>query len=145
MEKVIASGERLNSQVIIIDTAPGTGYPILASLRVADFALLLTEPTILGFEDLKKITKITELHQVPYGVVVNKYNINPEIGNGIKKWVLQQGPGQAGEKFFTEINFSEQIEESLRKKIPPTRQSDKVKEVIEKIYSFLPKPTRQIS
>ena len=37
----------------IIDAPPGTSCPVIASMKGADFVLLVTEPTPFGLHDLK--------------------------------------------------------------------------------------------
>jgi len=60
-------------QVIIRDAPPGTSCPVVESLREADFALMVTEPTPFGLHDLRLTVEVArdELH-LPVGVVINR-------------------------------------------------------------------------
>lgn len=129
IEGVLREASRYESQITVIDSAPGTGYPVLAPLRNSDFAVLITEPTILGFSDLKKLVEIVEINKKNYGIVVNKWNINPEIGEKIKKF--------ASERFLGKIDFSPEIEQDLRDRVPPTIHKTKVSEQIRNIYQLI--------
>ncbi len=42
--------------IILIDGPPGIGCPVISSLSGADFAVLVTEPTVAGLHDLKRIS-----------------------------------------------------------------------------------------
>jgi MinD superfamily P-loop ATPase len=56
----------------IIDAAPGTSCPVIASIRNADYVALVTEPTPFGLGDLKlALSMVRELH-VAHGVIINK-------------------------------------------------------------------------
>ncbi|MEA3493001.1 MAG: ATP-binding protein [Candidatus Margulisiibacteriota bacterium] len=69
---------------IIADGAPGTGCPVIASLTGVDYALVVTEPTVSGIHDLKRILDVTRHFGVKSGVVVNKHDLNREITEQIK-------------------------------------------------------------
>ncbi|KPJ68877.1 (4Fe-4S)-binding protein [candidate division WOR-1 bacterium DG_54_3] len=69
---------------IMSDGAPGTGCPVIASLTGVDYALVVTEPTVSGIHDLKRILDVTRHFEVKSGVVVNKYDLNQEITEQIR-------------------------------------------------------------
>lgn len=51
--KKIAEERDLN--YIIIDGPPGIGCPVIASLAGVDLAIIVTEPTLSGIHDMKRI------------------------------------------------------------------------------------------
>jgi MinD superfamily P-loop ATPase len=56
----------------ILDAPPGTSCPVIATLRGADLAVLVTEPTPFGLYDLGlAVTMVRELG-TPFAVVVNR-------------------------------------------------------------------------
>jgi MinD superfamily P-loop ATPase len=60
----------------IIDSPPGTSCPVIASIRNADFVLLVTEPTPFGLHDLGlALDMIDELH-VPHAVLINRSDMH---------------------------------------------------------------------
>lgn len=73
----------------LIDGSPGTGCPVIASISGADYALIVTEPTVSGLHDLKRIMDVTRHFGVQSGVVVNKYDINISVTLKIKKTCLE--------------------------------------------------------
>lgn len=77
--------EQQNKDYLIIDGSPGIGCPVIASITAADFVLVVTEPTMSGEHDLARVVKLAEHFKVPVAVCVNKYDINPEIADRIKK------------------------------------------------------------
>jgi MinD superfamily P-loop ATPase len=62
----------------IIDAPPGTSCPVIAAIRDADFALLVTEPTPFGLYDLALAVEMVRELGVPFGVVVNRVGIGDD-------------------------------------------------------------------
>lgn len=60
------------NKVNIIDAPPGTSCPVIASIRDADFVVLVTEPTPFGLNDLGLALDMVGELGIPHGVVVNR-------------------------------------------------------------------------
>jgi MinD superfamily P-loop ATPase len=72
----IASGENApRNDIEIRDAPPGASCPVVETMRGADFALLVTEPTPFGLHDLKQVVGITRELGIPAGVVINRDGI----------------------------------------------------------------------
>lgn len=56
----------------LLDSPPGTACPAVATLRGADYAVLVTEPTPFGLHDLSLAVDTARALGVPFGVVVNR-------------------------------------------------------------------------
>ncbi len=80
-----------NAEFIIVDGSPGIGCPVIASLTAADLALIVTEPTISGEHDFKRIAELTEQLSVPAAVCVNKWDINREKAENIRFYAESRG------------------------------------------------------
>lgn len=65
-KKAIADG------VAIMDAPPGTSCPVVATVRDADYVLLVTEPTPFGLNDLRLAVEMIRQLGVPHGVVINR-------------------------------------------------------------------------
>ncbi|MBN2189436.1 MAG: ATP-binding protein [Chitinispirillaceae bacterium] len=65
------------NELNIIDAPPGTSCPVIASVRNADFVVLVTEPTPFGLNDLGLALDMIRELAVPHGVVINR----AEAGN----------------------------------------------------------------
>jgi MinD superfamily P-loop ATPase len=72
----------------IRDSPPGASCPVVETLRGADFALLVTEPTPFGLHDLKQVTEIARELGIPAGVVVNRDGIGY---NAVEAWCAEVG------------------------------------------------------
>jgi len=62
----------------ILDAPPGTSCPVIATLRGADFVLLVTEPTPFGLHDLTLAVEMVRELGIPFGVVVNRVGIGDD-------------------------------------------------------------------
>ena len=67
-----------HSQVVIVDGPPGIGCPVIAAASGADLAVIVTEPTLAGVHDLKRILQTTTHFRIPTLVVINKADIYPQ-------------------------------------------------------------------
>ncbi len=61
---------------VVIDSAAGTHCNITHAVMNSDLAILVTEPTPLGVHDLKKIIELVKKFNVPYKIVINRYEEN---------------------------------------------------------------------
>ncbi len=62
----------------IRDAPPGASCPVVESMRGADFAILVTEPTPFGLHDLKQVVNIARELGLPAGVVINRDGIGDD-------------------------------------------------------------------
>jgi MinD superfamily P-loop ATPase len=76
--------EKVHKDGALIDGSPGTGCPVIASITGADYALVVTEPTISGIHDMERVLSVINFFRVKSGVVVNKYDLNEEMTEKIK-------------------------------------------------------------
>jgi len=129
--------EKFEHSLMIIDSAPGTGCPVIASLQGANFVVLVTEPTPSGFTDLKRVLEVVNHFNLPYQIVINKWDINSELSNKIEKWALRQSSGQAGSKFLGKISYDKKIFKAVANLTPILYTNLKAKKEILKIYSSL--------
>jgi len=64
------------SDLLLTDGPPGIGCPVIASLKGADYAVLVTEPTPAALSDLKRVVEVSRFFKVPAGVVLNKADLH---------------------------------------------------------------------
>lgn len=62
----------LPSDLLIFDAPPGTGCPVVETVKDVDYVLLVTEPTPFGLHDLKLAVETVRAIRVPFGVVINR-------------------------------------------------------------------------
>ncbi|MFZ0254861.1 MAG: ATP-binding protein, partial [Gammaproteobacteria bacterium] len=60
------------ASAVILDAPPGTACPMVATVRDADYCLLVTEPTPFGLSDLRLAVEVIRQLEIPCGVVLNR-------------------------------------------------------------------------
>ena len=99
-----------NKDWILIDGSPGIGCPVIASLTGSDLAVLVTEPTMSGFADLKRVMEVVNHFKIPAGIVINKYDLNENISAKIEAYAEEEKI-----ELLTKIPYSRVIVDSLKK------------------------------
>jgi len=74
--KILA--EKENCDLIIIDSSPGIGCPVIASITGVNAALVVTEPTLSGIHDLERVLKLLDHFNVVPFVCINMYDVNAD-------------------------------------------------------------------
>jgi len=86
--KIIA--EKENKNYIIVDGSPGVGCPVVSSLSGANFVILVTEPSVSGLHDLKRVYELVAKFRIKAGCIINKHDINLEVSNEIKEFLKDE-------------------------------------------------------
>ncbi|MBN1275299.1 P-loop NTPase [Candidatus Woesearchaeota archaeon] len=117
VESVINKQPRTKDEqsVTILDTAPGTGYPVLTAISKADHAILITEASPLGLQDLQKLLSIVREKQKEHSIITNYADTNTAI--------TQEIQNIAGKNYLGSIIFNNNIRRALEQKMIP-RQDD---------------------
>ncbi len=131
--------EKFEHDLMIIDSSPGTGCPVIAALQDSNFAVLITEPTPSGFTDLKRVLEVVNYFKIPYGVVINKWDINPEFSHKVEEWALRPGLGRENRSFLGKISYDKNIFKAIANLTPILETNLKAKKEIEVIFNKLKK------
>jgi len=107
-------------ETLLIDGAPGIACNVIASITGAKQVVIVTEPTISGLHDLKRVYELVQRFHVKAHVVVNKSNLSDEGLDAIKQYCMEQGLSIA-----LEIPFNEDIVKTISAlELPPNRMPD---------------------
>lgn len=129
VDEIINRSRKFSAEITLVDIPAGLGCPVTAGLKESDLVLLITEPTPTGWSDLKRIKQVVDNFNLPWQLVVNKFDINQELTDQIINW--------AGDRFLGKISYDKNIFKALSRLKPIMETSLKVKEEIEKIYAIL--------
>ena len=83
--------EQRGSGLILSDGPPGIGCPVISSLSGTSLAVAVTEPTLSGVHDLKRVVELCANFKVPVGVVVNKYDLDLGLTEQVEQYAREQG------------------------------------------------------
>lgn len=78
------------SEMILVDGPPGIGCPVIASITGNDLAVLVTEPSRSGLSDLKRVLQLSRSFRIPVAVIINKCDLNPDMGDQIQHFCTQE-------------------------------------------------------
>ncbi len=85
-----------DADYIIVDGSPGIGCPVVSSLSGADFVLLVTEPTVSGLHDLKRVYKLVDKFGIRAGCIINKADLNHDVAREIVEFVNKENIDHIG-------------------------------------------------
>jgi MinD superfamily P-loop ATPase len=88
--------EKEEKNLVIIDGPPGIGCPVIASIGGVNLVFVVTEPTLSGLHDLKRILEVANHFNIPAMVCVNKCDINQENTQSIESYCKENGIAIAG-------------------------------------------------
>lgn len=124
--EVKKEAEKFSYNLMIIDSPPGTGCPVIAALQDVDLAILVTEPTPSGLADLKRVLETVNYFKIPYFVIINKWDINPSFVKRIKK--------EFKSEIIGEISYNKNVIKAIANLQPIMETKLKAKREIEKIF-----------
>lgn len=78
--------EKIKAKMVIIDSAPGIGCPVIASLVGSDYIVAVTEPTPSALFDLKRVLYLADHFKIKSGVVINKFDLAKNFCKEIEKF-----------------------------------------------------------
>lgn len=86
-----AKAEAIEADFILVDGPPGVGCAVIASITGADAVVAVTEPSLSGQHDLLRVAKLVQHFKIPLYVVINKWDINPDLTAALQREAHQQG------------------------------------------------------
>jgi MinD superfamily P-loop ATPase len=82
--------EKKDLELILVDGAPGIGCPVISSIAGASAVLVVTEPTLSGIHDMKRVVDLAAHFHIPAFVCVNKFDLNPELTGQVEEYCRQR-------------------------------------------------------
>jgi MinD superfamily P-loop ATPase len=105
---------RANTTQVLIDSSPGTGCPVNASLTGCDLAIVVTEPTQSGLHDLERILDLAAWFRIRAAVVINKADLCARVAEEVRRLCRRRDIEVVGE-----VPFDRGVPESLSQGIVP--------------------------
>ncbi|MGD8781196.1 MAG: ATP-binding protein [Ignavibacteria bacterium] len=124
--------EKINENKInIIDSPPGTSCSMVEAVKDSDFCLLVSESTPFGFNDLKLAIDVLYTINIPFGVVINKYDANfTEMENYLNEKEIE---------ILLKIPFDRKIAELYSKGIIPVNNNPELKNSFMQLFNRIEK------
>ncbi len=75
---------------VITDGSPGIGCPVISSLSGANLVILVTEATVSGLHDLKRVYELTKTFDLQCVCIINKFDLNEQIATEIEDYLRDE-------------------------------------------------------
>lgn len=126
VDEIKKQAQNFKRQLSIIDSPAGTSCPVISAINGVDFAILITEPTLAGFTDLKRVLKIVNHFKIPWALVINKWDMNIPQSRLIINW--------ADTHFLGKISYDQKIFKAIANLQPILKTHLLAKKEINKIF-----------
>lgn len=114
-ERARHEAEETGKELVLIDGPPGTGCPVMSALTGVDYAVLVTEPTVAGAHDLKRVVEPARHFSTSVGMIVNKSTIHPEGVDELREFAEAQNI-----QYLGEIPYDKKVVDSIADLLPYT-------------------------
>jgi len=78
--------KKIKAKRVIIDSSPGIGCPVIASLVGTDYIVAVTEPTPSALFDLKRVLYLANHFGIKHGIIINKFDLAENFYKEIEKF-----------------------------------------------------------
>ncbi len=130
--------EKEKSNLILIDGPPGLGCAVIASVTGIDVGVIVTEPTVSGIHDMKRVLKLLNHFNVLSLVCINKHDINKENTRKIESFCEKQTIGVVGKISFDPMVTEAMVnEEPVVDYSPENLVSREIKEMWENVRRLI--------
>lgn len=99
-EKAEQTAEENGIGTIILDGPPGIGCPVISTITGVDKVVIVTEPTLSGLHDMQRTIGVVQRFSLPAYVIINKYDLNPDMAGEIEEWCRENEISIAGKLPF---------------------------------------------
>ncbi|HUU07221.1 MAG TPA: 4Fe-4S dicluster-binding protein, partial [Thermoplasmata archaeon] len=67
------------AELVLVDGPPGIGCPVIAALSGANIVVIVTEPTVSGLSDFRRVADLAGGFKIKCALLVNKADLNHEM------------------------------------------------------------------
>ncbi len=101
--------------LFLIDGPPGTGCPLISTISGTDIVLIVTEPSVSGLHDLKRVVAVCRQFRSWILVAINRFDLEQSLTDKIQTWC-----GEENIPVIGMIPFDPAVIESVRRGVPVT-------------------------
>lgn len=143
-QKAREIAEHYKLDLVIIDGSPGIGCPVIASLTGAGLVLVVTEPTVSGEHDLKRIVGLSRHFGIPLAVCINKWDLNSDVSESIELYCREQSIPVAGRIRYDRIFTHAQVRGRTVVEVGGDSVADEIRELWGTLHTELEQGTNGV-
>lgn len=119
-----------DKELAILDGSPGIGCPVIASISGVDLVLIVAEPSLSGFSDMKRIRKTAEILGTRTVVCVNKADVSPSNTEAIEQYCKTHGV-----PFVGRIPYDRQASAAINAGVSLAEVPGPARDALQKLYA----------
>jgi len=123
--------EKTGNELVLIDGSPGIGCPVIATVTGLYLGVVVTEPTLSGIHDMKRVLGLMKQLRVRPTVIINKYDLNLDNSKDIEKFCLENDVEILGRIPFNPIMTESMI---VGKTLPEFSPEHELVEILRKMW-----------
>ncbi|MCD6476683.1 MAG: ATP-binding protein [Candidatus Aenigmarchaeota archaeon] len=120
--------KEIDADYLLIDSAAGIGCPVIASVTGSDYAIIITEPSPSAFNDFKRAMQIVKHFNIPFGTIINKWDLNKEFTEKMEKYFQENNI-----KILEKIPYDRKFVDALVNLTPIVVYNKSYEQLFEKI------------
>jgi MinD superfamily P-loop ATPase len=117
--KKMALEQDRDCNLFLIDGPPGTGCPLISTISGVDVVLIVTEPSVSGLHDLKRVVAVCRQFRPRILVTINRFDLDESLTESIRQWCAEEKIPLVGK-----IPFDATVIDSVRQGKPVTKVRD---------------------
>ena len=131
--------QKEDKRYIIVDGSPGIGCPVISSLSGANLVVIVTEATVSGLHDLKRVLKLIKSFSLKSVCIINKYDLNEKMSSQIEEFLKKENV-----KVIAKLPYDEAFTKALSKAkvIVEYDENSKISKILKNIYKILQKESK---
>ncbi len=122
--------EKIKAEVVVIDSSPGIGCPVIASLVGTDYIVAVTEPTPSALFDLKRVLYLANHFGIKHGIIINKFDLSEDFCLKIEEFARKKKIPILGK-----INYGKDFLNSTIEMKPVTEINSRYQKLFQEIIS----------
>jgi MinD superfamily P-loop ATPase len=103
----------------LIDGPPGTGCPLISTISGVNIVLIVTEPSVSGLHDLKRVVAVCRQFRPRILVAINRFDLDESLTETIRQWCAEENIPLIGK-----IPFDAAVIDAVRLGVPVTQAGD---------------------
>lgn len=126
----IASEQGIST--VLIDGSPGIGCPVIATVTGINLGIIVTEPTMSGIHDMKRVHDLLKRFRVKTTVIINKSDLNLENTIAIEQYCQDNDIEVLGRLKFDSVMTKSMI---AAKTLPEFAPNHEISILLQKIWN----------